>query len=213
MSSGGAKSHAKANTVRLLINHGADVTAEDETHSTPLHLASSLGTAETVQLLIECRADVNARDGNHRTPLHLASSRDEGPKELSDDADAPMARFDDKADTVQLLIDYGADVTAQDDTHSTPLHLASSKGSVETVEILIKHGADVNAQNGNLSTPLHLAASSSLALEGGIVRLLIKRDANVDAKDGEGRTPLQIALSVGNSWIAKLLSDRHARGG
>jgi len=69
------KSHAKADTVRLLIDHGADVFAQDENHSTPLHLASSLGSAETVRLLIEHGADVTAQDGNHSTPLHLASSR------------------------------------------------------------------------------------------------------------------------------------------
>jgi ankyrin repeat protein len=33
----------KEDTVRLLIDHGADVDAQDETHSTPLHLASLLG--------------------------------------------------------------------------------------------------------------------------------------------------------------------------
>ena len=119
----------------------------------------------------------------------------------------------DKADTVQLLIWHGADVTAQDETHSTPLHLASSMRSAETVDILIQHGADVNAQNKNQSTPLHLAASSRLALEGTIIRLLLKHGANADAKDSEGRTPLDIASSEGNSWIAKLLSDHHARRG
>ena len=103
-------------------------------------------------------------------------------------------------------------MTALDRTHSTPLHLASSKGSAETVNLLIQHGAHVNAQNESRSTPLHLAASSHLALEGTIVRLLLRHGANMDAKDGEGRTPLEIALSERNSWIAKLLSDYHARG-
>ena len=114
---------------------------------------------------------------------------------------------------MQLLIQHGADVTALDDTHSTPLHLASSKGSAETVELLIQHGADVNAQNGDQSTPLHLAAPSRLALKGTIVRLLLKHGADVDARDSEGRTPYEIALSEGNSWIAKLLSDHHAKRG
>ena len=121
-------------------------------------------------------------------------------------------KLDAKADIVHLLIQNGADVAAQDDAQSTPLHLASSKGSVETVELLIKHRADVNALNVNLSTPLHLAASSRLALEGGIVRLLLKHGANIDAKDSEGWTPHQVASSEGNSWIAKLLSG-HTRGG
>jgi ankyrin repeat protein len=112
-----------------------------------------------------------------------------------------------------VLIRHGADVTARDDSHSTPLHLASSKGSAETVGLLIQHGADVNAQNKDLSTPLHLAASSCLTLEGTIVRLLLRHGANIDARDSEGRTPLEIASSTGNSWIAKLLSGYQGRKG
>jgi len=64
----------KADTVRLLIEHGVDVTAQDGSHSTPLHLASSLGSLEIVRLLIEHGADVTAQDVSHRTPLHLVSS-------------------------------------------------------------------------------------------------------------------------------------------
>lgn len=100
---------------------------------------------------------------------------------------------------MQLLIQHGADVTARDDTHSTPLHLAASKGCAETVDVLIQHGSDVNAKDVNLSTPLHLAASSHLKLEGTIVRLLLLRGANAVAKDSEGRTPLDIPSR--EDWI------------
>ena len=115
--------------------------------------------------------------------------------------------------TVSFLIRYGADVTARDDTHSTPLHIASSKEKecAFFVDLLIRHGADVNAPNQEGSTPLHVAASSHLALEGTIVRLLLLHGANVDAMDSKGRTPLDIASSVGNSWIAKVLSDYKAK--
>jgi ankyrin repeat protein len=121
----------------------------------------------------------------------------------------------DKADTVQLLIQHGADVTARDDTHSTPLHLASSMGNAETVGLLIRHGADINVQNVNQSTPLHLAASSHLALENTIVRLLLRHGANVDAKDREGRTPFEISSleETRNTSIAKLLSRHDSRRG
>lgn len=59
----------KAETVRLLIEHGADVTMQDETYSTPLHLASSQGSAKTVQGLIEHGANVIAQDSSNRTPF------------------------------------------------------------------------------------------------------------------------------------------------
>ena len=114
---------------------------------------------------------------------------------------------------MQILIRNGADVTARDDTQSTPLHLASARGCPETVDLLIRHGADVNAQNAKQSTPLHLAASSRLALEGTIVRILLRGGANIDAEDSEGRTPFEIASFEGNSWIANLLSDHQASRG
>ena len=65
----------KAGTMRLLIDHGADVKAKDDIQSTPLHMASSSGIPELVQLLIEHGADVRGQDRSNRTPLHLASSR------------------------------------------------------------------------------------------------------------------------------------------
>jgi ankyrin repeat protein len=65
----------KVNTVWMLLEHGADVTARDDTHSTPLHLASSMVSPEIVQLLVKHGADVNALDRDHKIPLYLALDR------------------------------------------------------------------------------------------------------------------------------------------
>jgi ankyrin repeat protein len=63
-----------AETVRLLIRHGANVAAQDKTHSTPLHLAAFCGSSESVRLLLEHGVGVGILDETHKTPLHLASS-------------------------------------------------------------------------------------------------------------------------------------------
>ena len=68
------QSIAMAEIVRVLIEHGADVTMQDKAHSTPLHLASSMGNTEIVRLLLQHGADVATQDENNRTPLHLTSS-------------------------------------------------------------------------------------------------------------------------------------------
>lgn len=68
-----------------------------------------------------------------------------------------------RAKTVQVLLEYGADVTARDDTRSTPLHLALSTGAPEIAQLLIEHGADVNALDRNRQTPLHLSSLVSVS--------------------------------------------------
>jgi ankyrin repeat protein len=40
-----------ANTMRLLIDHGENVAAKDETHSTPLHMAAFWCNIEAVRVL------------------------------------------------------------------------------------------------------------------------------------------------------------------
>ncbi|KAH9008466.1 ankyrin repeat-containing domain protein [Lactarius hengduanensis] len=99
--------------VRLLIEHGADVTALDVTLSTPLHLASSSRNLEIVRILIESGADLNAQNETHSTPLHQAAFRTRNPEIL------------------RLLIEHGADVTARDWDLKTPLHFVSSWVSSE----------------------------------------------------------------------------------
>lgn len=69
-----------------------------------------------------------------------------------------MWKFDTKVETVQVLLEHDADVTARDDTHSTPLHLAASEGSLEITQLLVKYGAAINARDGNGKTPLHLVS-------------------------------------------------------
>lgn len=60
--------------VRLLINHGVDVNAQDESRRTVLHDATEANDAKTVQLLLEHGADSNVVDIAGMTPLELAAS-------------------------------------------------------------------------------------------------------------------------------------------
>ncbi|KAH8998262.1 hypothetical protein EDB86DRAFT_3242877 [Lactarius hatsudake] len=90
---------------------------------------------------------------------------------------------------MQLLIQNGADVNAQDGDHLTPLHLASYRGDAKMVELLLQHGADFRAQDQNHSMPLHLASARGNAE---IVQLLIDHGANVDPLDRSYSKPVRI---------------------
>jgi len=54
-----------------------------------------------------------------------------------------------------MLVECGADVSAQAEDGRTPLHLASERGHVDVAWMLVECGADVSAQAKDRSTPLH----------------------------------------------------------
>ncbi len=63
--------------MELLIQHGADVNAQNGNQSTPLHLAASSHLAlegNIVRLLLKHSANSGAKDSEGRTPLQIASS-------------------------------------------------------------------------------------------------------------------------------------------
>ena len=138
-------------TVRLLVDHGADVNALDCSHSTPLHLASLQGVLDAVQILIKHGADVNAQDYDHRIPLFLAMQHEA----------SNLARF---------LLENGADPELKNKSGKAPLHILlgirdygwdrryHNAGHILVVaQLLLEHGADVNVRDNNHNTPLVLA--------------------------------------------------------
>ena len=59
-------------SVKSLIEKGADVNTENDWGCTPLHYAADSGYVDIAKLLIEHGADVNAKDSDGWTPLHYA---------------------------------------------------------------------------------------------------------------------------------------------
>lgn len=109
----------EAETIALLVAHGADANATDEQGRTALHQAASGdGTAGAAQALLASGADVNAQDERGRTPLHLA-------------AGVP------RLDIVHVLVHHGADVNVEDTQGRTPLALARERGHEPVVRALL----------------------------------------------------------------------------
>ena len=95
-----------------------------------------------MRLLLEHGANPNIATTNNTTPLMVASgigwvegvTNERGPKE--------------NVETVKLLLELGADVTAVDGDGRTALHGAAHKGRNEVVQILVDHGAKLDARDG-----------------------------------------------------------------
>ena len=205
---------------RLLLEHGADTTAQDRLGSTPLHLALQWGHEDVVRLLLEHGADITAQDDDGSTPLRLALQGGH-------------------IDVVRLLLEHSADSTTNIDG-STLLYLALQWGHEDVVRLLLEHGADTTAQDNGGSTPLHLASRhvgvplrclwhdvdtdtttpteswitpSHLGLRQAsedIARVLLEHGADTAAKTNDGSTPLHLASRWGHEDIARVLLEHCA---
>jgi ankyrin repeat protein len=101
-------------------------------------------------------------------------------------------RYAQDSETVELLIQYGADVNGRDENNSTPtaLHFFAAIGNTESAKVIIDHGADLGAKNNHGLTPLHSAAQ-----EGRLdaAKLLVSRGADINARSRGNKTPFDHA--------------------
>ena len=87
-------------------------------------------------------------------------------------------------DTLEQLLQGGADVRFQTEQGTTALHQAAFIGSLAMVRLLYEAGADVNAKN-IWGTPLHFAAQRG---HGALAQYLIARGADATLKTKDDRT-------------------------
>lgn len=122
-------------TVRDLIDKGADVDAKEENGFTALMLASWHGYSQIVQCLIGEGADVNIKTNEGLTALLSALEQ---------------SRYD----IVKILVASGADVNAKGMDDRTPLMGEAYRGNYFIVKLLLDAGADVQARDKYGNTAL-----------------------------------------------------------
>ncbi len=229
-----------AETVKLLLDHGASLDSRDEQGDTPLIRAAMFGHTTAVHLFLKLRARVEARNKNGDTALvaaacecaiidmaetlesmrlllqggaNINASDNNGRTALMEAA--TMGRIA----NMRLLLDWGADVNANDKDGNTALMVSAGAGpysavgatySVEPVKLLLARGADIEAQDKHGDTALMFAAPGSGYDDPAMVKVLLRGGANVFVKDDRGNTPLDLALKYHRRKIASLLQKAMA---
>ncbi|GHH98862.1 hypothetical protein AM1BK_24050 [Neobacillus kokaensis] len=148
-------------TAKVLIKAGADVNIRDDMKNNPFLYAGAEGYINILKLTIEAGADPAITNRYGGTALIPASEHGyvDVVKELITHTDIDVNHVnnlgwtalleaiilnngDDKQQqTVQLLIEHGADVNIPDNNKVTPLQHARKKGFKEIEKILLKAGA------------------------------------------------------------------------
>ena len=231
---------------RWLLDHKADVNAEDENKDRPLHLAVRANQLKIVRLLIQRGADINARNGEDEQPIHIATVHGfnailEFLLRKRSDINALNQRIEwDEAfnkvvrllcpiyiaaiaghlTTVQLLADWGANLTAEDDRGFQPIHYAAEHGNIGLVAWLVEKGVPVDSiSSKTYSRPLIIAAATGHIK---LVEWLLNHGAyvnRIEYKESDGvvqGVPLILAALAGYIDVVRLLvkhgASLHVRG-
>lgn len=219
-------------SVKLLADSGADLSAVDESGWTALMWGALLGRTSVVKPLLENGSDVNYATQDNVTSVLIAATQGNGA-------------------VVKLLLGYGADPNAADSKGLTPLqssilnkHPKTSKilaeggaylnsnfldgsplfstdrpkpdlskvklsdasiaGDVDVAKLKLRSIKDINAiEIGNFNPLMYAALSGKLE----IVQLLLRNGADVNVVHGI-YTPLIAAVHGRNSTVVKLIYDR-----
>ena len=223
-------------TVRLLLDHGANPLAHDTEGRIPIHFISDelLGVVQGDQLaiarlLVERGNDVNAVADNGGTPLMtsirahcntsvilflLSKGANVNARSHEGESALLVATDSEYEAAAKVLVERGAEVNVTDEFKNTPLHICVDRGLLPIGEMLLAHSAKVEAINNGGDTPLTMSVGDEYLSDSdtqGMVKLLIRHGADVNHRNKDGDTPLSLARKQNMKGTVRVLLEAGAK--
>ena len=193
-----------SDTVRFLLNLGADPNGKDEEGWTALLAAAHLGYPSVVRLLLDRGADVNAKcacpgwvNGGWTALLLATDGR--------------------HMEVVEALLDKGADVNQRNNLGKSALLIAAHEGDERIFKAVLDRNVDVNEKDSGGQTALVVLAAGTRWPDGMVVdhpdavRALLQKGAQINERDNAGRTALMLAAQSGSTSVVRALLEKGAR--
>ncbi|KAL2916995.1 hypothetical protein HK105_203427 [Polyrhizophydium stewartii] len=110
-------------------------------------------------------------------------------------------------ETVNILIQHGANVKQLDPDDRSPLHWAALCGHLSVVSLLISCEVEIDARDAEGKTPVHCAAYNGHTE---VLSFLVKNGAKANIKDNEGVSALHWATCGNHDDCVELLIQLNA---
>jgi ankyrin repeat protein len=123
--------------------------------ASPLLLAAATPDPEMMRLFVEAGADPLLATTANLTPLMVAAGLSRGQDYTEEELVLAL-------EAVRLLVEWGANVNANNDDGLTALHGAALNGANEIVRYLVEHGANMDVWDEYQQTPLSIATGMRL---------------------------------------------------
>jgi len=195
-------------SVKILLDNGANINALDSNENTPLIIAAFNGYVELVQLLLEKGADIYRRNKQDKTALMVTTLEALGQRWRSRNPVLLSRLKEPRLEIAKLLIAAGANVNDYSNVPSEQTVLMEAAGSnyFEMVQLLLDNGVDINYLTSGERSALDKAISSDREE---MVQFLLEKGANPDPE--LVNTPLMEAAVLGNPAIIEILLDFGAK--
>lgn len=171
--------------VFALLETKININARNNWGDTPLLAAVDKDyDTEVVAKMIQSNSDINVRNNSGNTPLHLAVRND-------------------NRETIELLLQKGANIHAVNNELVTPFTAGLERGFeyVSWISSLI----DLKSRDNAGNTLLHLALMKGANVD--IIKLLLVKGTPFNQKNIDGDIPLHIAIRTRQEEASRLLID------
>ncbi|WAR14671.1 MIB2-like protein [Mya arenaria] len=179
-------------TVRFLVQEGANISACNHNNQSAVHLAVSSGSEDMLRALLDMKFDINIRDALDQTPLFDAILA------------APEALLGVLLERPELEVDY------EDKLHFTPFLVACRKGHLGAIKAILDRKPTLvsSLKKDDGYTGLHLAAFNGN--KEAVDFLLGQRRTEINARTDDGKTAVQLACEELKTDVVKLLIHQGA---